>query len=287
MPLEPTDTSVTSTPTDTSATSTSTSTSSTTRQLIFNEENSPPSIRNRRIITTTSSTSTPTATLVTSTSTSTSSTTRQPTIRHGENNQQQYLPRGTNYADNTNILDIDPKHLGGILCAIAQSYSIIPGGLESLIRRVYTEYQIRLVEDPSSDNWKKFFLLPTILFDARREMNNKERKCSIKSAAEKLLSQDWSSFTLSFYTRRSNSHKETQEQESVHKRVSKQVRSGELSKGLKTLNSDRRIVPLNQDTFDQLKSKFPLPCDHNVPVDEVRQTMEFAVPRDEKFSFTE
>jgi len=225
--------------------------------------------------------------LVTSTSTSTSSTTRQPTIRHGENNQQQYLPRGTNYADNTNILDIDPKHLGGILCAIAQSYSIIPGGLESLIRRVYTEYQIRLVEDPSSDNWKKFFLLPTILFDARREMNNKERKCSIKSAAEKLLSQDWSSFTLSFYTRRSNSHKETQEQESVHKRVSKQVRSGELSKGLKTLNSDRRIVPLNQDTFDQLKSKFPLPCDHNVPVDEVRQTMEFAVPRDEKFSFTE
>ena len=88
------------------------------------------------------------------------------------------------------------------MCGVAQPYNTIPNGLETIIRRVFAEYGNRLVESPTSENWKKYLLLPTILYDPRRGLNNKERKNSIKLAAEQLFLQDWFKLTIGQYLRR-------------------------------------------------------------------------------------
>ena len=89
--------------------------------------------------------------------------------------------------------------MGRHFVCCTQPYDTIPKGLETIIRRVFSEYGNRLLENQTSDNWKKYLLLPTILYDPRRGMNNKERKNSIKLAAEQLLLQDWSQFTIGQY----------------------------------------------------------------------------------------
>ncbi len=62
-------------------------------------------------------------------------------------NDRRFFPRDNELLNTqTNILDIHPKDWGGILCANAQPFDFIPQGLESIIRKVFAQYGIRLVE---------------------------------------------------------------------------------------------------------------------------------------------
>ena len=204
--------------------------------------------------------------------------------------ERRFFPReNNNINEQTNILDIHPKDWGGILCANAQPFDFIPHGLESIIRKVFAQYGIRLIESPTIDNWKKYLLLPTILFDSRRGMSNFERKGFIRECCNKLLAQEWTSFNVGKYTRRNNeiNYDDYRDEELIHKRAKKQVSAGELSKALKTLRSNRRIIPLDQATLEILKSKFPDPCIHDVLENEIMQTNNFSTTREQKFVFDE
>ena len=204
---------------------------------------------------------------------------------------RRFFPRenDNNINEQTNILDIHPKDWGGILCANAQPFDFIPHGLESIIRKVFAQYGIRLIESPTIDNWKKYLLLPTILFDSRRGMTNCERKAFIRECCNKLLAQEWTSFNVGKYTRRNNeiNYDDYRDEELIHKRAKKQVSAGELSKALKTLRSNRRIIPLDQATLEILKSKFPDPCIHDVLENEIMQTNNFSATGEQKFVFDE
>jgi hypothetical protein len=120
-------------------------------------------------------------------------------------------------------------------------------------------------------------------------MTNCERKAFIRDCCNKLLAQEWTDFTVGQYTRRNSeiNYDDYRNEELIHKRAKKQVAAGELSKALKTLKSDRRVIPLNHATLELLKSKFPDPCIHDVPENEIMQTSNFSATADQKFIFDE
>ena len=97
-------------------------------------------------------------------------------------------------------------------------------------------------------------------------MTNCERKAFIRDCCNKLIAQNWTvtSFKVAQYTRRystTETKNEYRNEELIQKRARKQITAGELSKALKTLKSNRRIIlPLSAQTLELLKStKFPGP----------------------------
>ena len=92
------------------------------------------------------------------------------------------LHLGASCTGSTDTLDADTKHLGGILCAVAQSLSTSPGRLESTERKVSTDYQLRLVEDPLSESSRELLLTPAVLLGARRDVD-RERSSKVRSSS--------------------------------------------------------------------------------------------------------
>ncbi len=92
--------------------------------------------------------------------------------------------------------------------------------------------------------WKKYFFLPTVLFDNSRHC---EVKVVIRDRIKVLAADDWSSLTLgSMQLKVPQQNLEIAEAD-VKKRTTKLMRVGQISKANKILTGDRSRLP--QDTW--------------------------------------
>jgi len=68
------------------------------------------------------------------------------------------------YSDQTLLLDISPAHWG-IFTGESPSFTLIREKFVRKTRHVWCKFTQKLLDDSSSENWKKVLLLPIVLFD--------------------------------------------------------------------------------------------------------------------------
>ena len=190
------------------------------------------------------------------------------------NLNSRYFPKNSNYNDNTNLLDIKPEDYGGVFVGNAQSISFIPSSFEALTRKVYADYGCRLVESPTVVNWKKYLLLGPILLN-NSQGNNLKKKESYKINIAKIMEDKWD-FKLGDFTRKAI-QRENPDEKAIHKKVEKQLKAGEIGKAFKTLKADHTVVEITAETLNSLKSKFPMPCNHEISLEEIRLLNNFDI----------
>jgi len=98
------------------------------------------------------------------------------------------------YSLETKLLDVDPNHYG-ILASLSNSITFIPEKYVRKTRKVFSMYMQRVIDDPTELNWKKFFLLATILFDNDSTRLLKDRKSLLLSRLVSLERDEWNAFT--------------------------------------------------------------------------------------------
>ena len=178
---------------------------------------------------------------------------------------KKYFPANSNYNNNTNLLDIDPLHYGGVLIGNSDSLDYFPNNLETQIRKLYADYGSKLIEDPTIINWKKFLLLSPIILN-NTQNNSSQRKKMMRSNIKNLMENNWV-FKLGDFGRRKdknqfneNNNNNNNNNNIKNKNVMKKLIKGEISKAFKSLKSEYINVSNNQDTLINLKSKFPDKC---------------------------
>ena len=130
----------------------------------------------------------------------------------------------------------------------------------------------RLIDDPTELNWKKFFLLSTILFDNDSTKLLKDRKSLLMSRLVSLERDEWASFTFgSLSTRKSRDASDTTfTTEQINKAATRYVKVGEIGKAFAKLKQDRRKIVPSRDVFQQLRQKHPCPGDSGLSAEEIQ-----------------
>ena len=152
----------------------------------------------------------------------------------------------------------------GTLCGVAPSITFIPDnkGILQSIRNLFIHAMRKIESTHTAGNlvdevlaWKKYFLLPTVLFD------NTSRQDKVKDLLRErirlLVLDDWSHFTLGSLQLKPLSERLEFNDEQVKRRVTKLVSVGQISKGYNVLVGDRTRVPQNDWAYNLLRDKFP------------------------------
>ena len=156
------------------------------------------------------------------------------------------------------LLDFEPEHMGN-LAAIQNSIAFIPSKFIRRLRLLWIKYLQRALDTDEVMDWKKYFLLPVILFDSGAASSSSDLKKNMSQRITLLEVDNWDSFTfLSLSIRKDNVHQQGSE-DKLYALAKKFAKAGELSKALKVLlrsNSEEMQV---EGIEEKLRSKFPAP----------------------------
>jgi len=162
----------------------------------------------------------------------------------------------------TKILDI-PFDKVGTLCGVAPTISFIPDNKAMLrqilqifihyMRQIQNCHNLRRRQDECLA-WKKYFFLPTVIFDNNRQGKVKD---VIRDRIKVLAADDWSSLTLGSLQLKAPQQNLEISDADVKKRTTKLLRAGQISKAYKGLTGDRSRLPQDTRAYGMLKSKFP------------------------------
>jgi len=124
-------------------------------------------------------------------------------------------------------------------------------------------YMQRVIDDPTELNWKKFFLLATILFDNDSTRLLKDRKSLLLSRLVSLERDEWNAFTLGSLSKKISRGASATEftNDEINKAAMRYVKVGEIGKAFRKIKQDRRKVVPSRDVFRQLQQKHPSPGD--------------------------
>ena len=188
------------------------------------------------------------------------------------------------YTKDTLLIDIDLKHYG-IFAGIAPSITFIPGKFIRKIRKLYIKYFQLCIDDPTDTHYKKFLLLPLVLYD-NLDMNNKPLRDKTIARRIELLEKndqgDWYSFSIGSLSKkviRSDNYTKDQ----VIAAVSRLAKAGEIGKAYRKLNADTRKVIPNEEILERLKSKFPKAGTNDLSEQQVRSLFQYDPERDHDF----
>ena len=184
----------------------------------------------------------------------------------------------------TNVLDI-PFDKMGTLCGVAPTISFIPdnNAIISSIRDIFIFHLRRIESMRDSGNlveeclaWKKYFLLPTILFDNCRGERVKD---VLRDCIKLLAKHDWSQFTLGTLQLKPMNQRLEFSDEDIKKRMTKLVSAGQISKAYRILTGDRTRLPQNEWAYNLLKTKFPEKGVNNLTDEQLEALRTFQPPR--------
>ena len=160
---------------------------------------------------------------------------------------------------NMNILNI-PDDEFGRLTQLLTSNTSIPKNLLGPIRSIYERYMNKASATNEDIDWKKLFLLPIILHtNSLPSIPNKVRKDRLKDNIRLLYHDEWTQFTFKYFFLFSGTkkYKISRSEEEKNKLIMRYIKSGEISKAVKIVNSSNLIIPKNNTTLLKLSSKFP------------------------------
>jgi hypothetical protein len=168
-----------------------------------------------------------------------------------------FLP-GTN--EDTMLLDLQADEMGALL-GIGSSVTFIPEKYLKKVRAIWIRYMQKALDDGQITDWKKYFLLPTIVFDNLGSPSTKAMKDNMADRLRLLEADSWESFTLGTFSQyKPHITLDTSVEEHtnyVHKRCLKLVEQGLVGKAAKTLNREFQPLPTPEETFIKLLEKFP------------------------------
>lgn len=178
------------------------------------------------------------------------------------------------------LVDLHPEDFGH-LSGISNSVSFIPSKYLRRLRLVWIKYMQKAMDTDHVLDWKKYFLLPIILFDNSIERTSRDIKTTLSRNLDLLQNDDWESFTVSSLSRKSVSNLEIHTDDEshlnrLHKLAHRYATKGELSKALKVLLRPDAALPDPAVTFDQLRAKFPRTSEENCLAMEVLQRFQLS-----------
>jgi len=168
--------------------------------------------------------------------------------------------------DDKPLIDLEFNEFGQLL-SIVDSMSFIPEKFVKKCRRVYNLYMQNVVDNShDSLSWKKFLLLPTVLFTVQKG----NRKADLNYRLELLLEDKWNSFTFGYFMSRSfskssNSTKSNQlnspQQMDIHdQRISTMAKAGEIGLIMRYITRVPGIARPSSETINLLRAKHPCDC---------------------------
>jgi hypothetical protein len=169
-------------------------------------------------------------------------------------------PQVDDIHNDISLIPIDqiPLNRLGELLTLKQSVSFIPNNLIKRIRKVWIRYMQRIKDRGDSIDWRRYFLLPSILFESQ-PTSTRELKIFISSKLKLLEKDDWSKFTLSNLEKRMPPKSGNSD---LVERVMKYIKGGEIRKATQVLM--RSDAPLTENVFEKLQGKHPNPNQHVV-----------------------
>ena len=184
----------------------------------------------------------------------------------------------------TKILDI-PFDKVGTLCGVAPTISFIPDNKAILkqilqifihyMRQIQNFHNLRRRQDECLA-WKKYFFLPTVLFDNNRQGKVKD---VIRERIKILAADDWSSLTLGSLQLKASQQNLQISDADVKKRMTKLMRVGQISKAYKVLTGDRSRLPQDTWAYELLKSKFPEQSQRCLTQEQIEALRNFKPPQ--------
>ena len=148
------------------------------------------------------------------------------------------------------------------LVFVSNSISFIPEKLIRRLRLLWIKYMQHALDSDTTAAWKKYFLLPLVLFDASGAEGSKSLKSSISKKLALLEIDNWDMFTVGDLTR-TLPVVSTRSEERLQNLAMKYAKNGELSKSLKVLLRPRSGQDQQADynVVEKLRSKFPAPIE--------------------------
>ena len=184
----------------------------------------------------------------------------------------------------TKILDV-PFDKVGTLCGVAPTISFIPDNKAMLrqilqifihhMRQIQNFHNVRRRQDECLA-WKKYFFLPTVIFDNSRQGKVKD---VIRERIKVLAADDWSSLTLGSLQLKAPQQNLNISDADVKKRTTKLMRVGQISKAYKVLTGDRSRLPQDTWAYELLKSKFPEQSQRHLSQEKLTALRNFRPPQ--------
>ena len=118
----------------------------------------------------------------------------------------------------------------------------------------------KAIEQNDEITWKKLLLLPIILHsNTISSLSNKEQKDRIKSNLSFLFQDNWNDFTFEFFLSSSSRRRKntSRTEENREKDILRYIKSGEISKAVKLMNSSLTTIPHDNSTLQKLSTKYP------------------------------
>ena len=157
------------------------------------------------------------------------------------------------------LVDMDPEQMGNLV-AVQNSISFIPSKFIRRLRLLWIKYLQRALDSDDIMDWKKYFLLPVILFDAGAAASSSDLKKNMSQRISLLEVDNWDSFTFfSLSIRKDNVAQQTGSEAKLYALAKKYAKEGELSKALKVLLRSKSDDIQIEGTLEKLRSKFPAP----------------------------
>jgi hypothetical protein len=97
------------------------------------------------------------------------------------------------------LIDIEFADFGREILSIVDSMTFIPEKFVKKIRAIYTLYMKKIISDKlDKTNWKKFLLLPTVLFTDGKPRGS--RKGELTRIIRDLENDSWNQLTVEYFT---------------------------------------------------------------------------------------
>ena len=175
-----------------------------------------------------------------------------------------------------------PPNMFGIFVIVKPSMKFIPSDCENLIRKVYIkimrEIQNATLNSPAAIlAWKRFWLLPLVLFTHSNEKGNV--RSQIRTSAKKIMVGDWESFTLGSLVKRQKPvvQSSSAKLESKEHQITQLLSIGQVSRAYAVLKSDNKgMIVMNDERKVELKLLYPPRIiDHGIDPQTLRQIREY------------
>ena len=183
------------------------------------------------------------------------------------------------YAGDTRLVDVEPNHIGNLL-RLGDPISFIPNKFLKRLRLVWIKFMQKALDTDAAIDWKKYFLLPTVLFD-NIGVSAPVIKTTLASRLLLLEQDNWDSITLDSLSIRAvhRAVSDMQYESQRNKLVMKCARAGELSKAMAVALRERGMVLSPLETFSKLEAKFPQ-LESSITDTEFHQILNYQLPDD-------
>ena len=161
------------------------------------------------------------------------------------------------------LLDLEFDQYGH-LESIVDSMSFIPEKFVPKVRSVFIDHMKKVKDNPHTLlHWKKFMLLPTVLFTIEPQSTN-GRKKDLAKRIELIETDNWDPFTLDYFKKRSafvkdpNPSSEAAKRKSrLNKRINQLAKAGELGEIMKVISREDTSTLSADEIATLLKAKHP------------------------------